>query len=45
MYPRCSFVADGGLTAYGTDVADLFKSAAGYVDRVVKSRAIQQSTS
>jgi ABC-type uncharacterized transport system substrate-binding protein len=36
MYPRRIFVADGGLIAYGTDVVDLFKSAAGYVDRVLK---------
>lgn len=36
VYPRRIFVADGGLIAYGTDVVDLFKSAAGYVDRILR---------
>jgi ABC-type uncharacterized transport system substrate-binding protein len=36
MYPRRIYVVDGGLMAYGTDVVELFKRAAGYVDRVLK---------
>jgi putative tryptophan/tyrosine transport system substrate-binding protein len=35
IYPRRIFVADGGLIAYGSDVVDLFKGAAGYVDRIL----------
>jgi putative tryptophan/tyrosine transport system substrate-binding protein len=36
IYPRRGFVVDGGLIAYGTDVVDLFKGAAGYVDRILR---------
>jgi putative ABC transport system substrate-binding protein len=36
IYPRRIFAADGGLVAYGTDVVDLFKNAAGYIDRILK---------
>jgi putative ABC transport system substrate-binding protein len=36
IYPRRIFVVDGGLIAYGTDVLDLFRSAAGYVDRILR---------
>jgi putative tryptophan/tyrosine transport system substrate-binding protein len=36
MYPRRIYVMDGGLMGYGTDVGELFKRAAGYVDRILK---------
>jgi putative tryptophan/tyrosine transport system substrate-binding protein len=36
MYNRRIYVMDGGLMAYGTDVVELFKTAAGYVDRILK---------
>jgi len=36
MYPRPVYVRDGGLMGYGTNVIELFKSAAGYVDRILK---------
>jgi len=36
MYNRRIYVADGGLMAYGTDVVELLKTAAGYVDRILK---------
>ena len=39
MYSRRIYVADGGLMAYGTDVVEMFKNAAGYVDRVLKGAA------
>jgi putative ABC transport system substrate-binding protein len=31
-----SYVTDGGLMAYGPDVADVFRRSAAYVDRILK---------
>ena len=36
IYEFGDIAADGGLIAYGVDVADLFRRAAGYVDRILK---------
>ena len=35
MYPERSFVAAGGLAAYGPDYADQYRQAAAYVDRIL----------
>jgi putative ABC transport system substrate-binding protein len=34
MYPASYIVAEGGLASYGIDLADSFRQAAGYVDRI-----------
>jgi putative ABC transport system substrate-binding protein len=36
MYPFGIFASDGGLIAYGTDMTDLNRRAAAYVDRILK---------
>ena len=36
VYPQRIYVADGGLMGYGTDVVELFRNAAQYVDRILK---------
>jgi len=36
VYAYRLFVADGGLLAYGIDRVELFRSAASYIDRILK---------
>jgi putative ABC transport system substrate-binding protein len=36
VYPFRIFAASGGLLSYGTDVAEVFRRAASYVDRILK---------
>jgi putative ABC transport system substrate-binding protein len=36
IYAFRSFAIDGGLVSYGVDIPDLFRLAAGYVDRILK---------
>jgi putative ABC transport system substrate-binding protein len=36
IYPYRFYAVSGGLVSYGNDVADVFRRAAGYVDRILK---------
>jgi putative ABC transport system substrate-binding protein len=36
LYALREFVTDGGLMSYSTDLTDIFRRAASYVDRILK---------
>jgi putative tryptophan/tyrosine transport system substrate-binding protein len=36
IFPNRSFVTGGGLASYGADAGEQFRSAAGYVDRILR---------
>jgi putative ABC transport system substrate-binding protein len=36
VYPSRMYVAEGGLVSYGWDIVDQYRSAASYVDRILK---------
>ena len=43
VYSSRTWVANGGLISYGTDILDQFRRAAGYVDRILKGEKSRQT--
>lgn len=49
IYPRRAYVVSGGLASYGVDNVDMYRRAAGYVDRILRGEKpadlpVQQAT-
>jgi putative ABC transport system substrate-binding protein len=42
IYPYRYFIVDGGLISYGIELLDLYRRAAGYIDRILKGERPKQ---